>query len=70
MKTIKHSSSKRQNYEQKCIEMGKQVKVPIVDVPTRWNSTYAMLFRFLQMKEVSFIICLQFIMNINILYLV
>jgi len=53
MKTLKYSVTKRHAYKKKCKELNVKFQVPILDVPTRWNSTYAMLFRVLQMQKVS-----------------
>ena len=39
---------KLKKYQQ---QAGKEVKRPLQDVPTRWNSTYYMLERFIQLKE-------------------
>jgi hypothetical protein len=53
MQYLKRSPVKRQAYESICKNMGKKVYAPILDVETRWNSTYVMLFRSMQMREVS-----------------
>jgi len=54
MKKIKNSTTKWNHYQELCEKMGKQAYKPILDVDTRWNSTYSMLLQALQMREVSF----------------
>ena len=40
------------SYEAVCEEKGLQYLVPIIDVATRWNSTYDMLVRALDLKSI------------------
>ena len=44
----------------KCIVVGILNKMVILDVKTRWNSTYEMLIRARELKEVSFFIFIFF----------
>jgi hypothetical protein len=52
MSLLKYSLPKLHAYECLCKEMGKKAYAPVVDVATRWNSTYGMLVRAMQMREV------------------
>jgi hypothetical protein len=54
MKVLKNSNVKQEAYEVLCNQLRKKAFAPLLDVDTRWNSTYAMLFRAKQMSEVSF----------------
>ena len=53
MEILKNSVAKRQEYKKMCKSLGKDAYSPLLDVETRWNSTYAMLFRACQMSDVS-----------------
>jgi len=53
MTSLKYSTPKRRQYKELCKSKGIKLYAPILDVSTRWNSTYAMLFRALQMREVT-----------------
>jgi len=53
MKTMKNSNVKYDKYQKVCRDLNEKILAPILDVPTRWNSTYFMLFRALQMRKVS-----------------
>ena len=53
MKSLKYSTPKKGVYQNKCQDMETKVYDPILDVDTRWNSTYAMLLRALEMQEVA-----------------
>jgi hypothetical protein len=56
MHLIKVSNSWYREYDTLCKNVGRRTRAPILDVNTRWNSTYAMLYRALQMQEVSLIL--------------
>jgi hypothetical protein len=57
MNHLKYSNTKRYAYEQACRTLGEEILAPILDVVTRWNSTYVMLYRALQMRRVRFEVC-------------
>jgi hypothetical protein len=43
VKEITHNTSRMSAYEQECNRLGEDAKKPVLDVVTRWNSTYDML---------------------------
>ena len=53
MHRIKYSNVKRSKYEDLLLELRLPNLAPVLDVPTRWNSTYAMLVRAFQVKPVG-----------------
>jgi len=53
MDWLKNTGSAREKYGETCEKMQKKILAPILDVDTRWNSTYSMLFRALQIRGVS-----------------
>ena len=53
MDWLKNTGSGREKYAETCEKMQKKILAPILDVDTRWNSTYAMLFRALEIRPVS-----------------
>ena len=52
MKGIKNSTPIRSQYKKICEELGERYYEPVLDCETRWNSTYSMLCRALQMQKV------------------
>ena len=53
MKAMKQSNVKYDKYKEVCTDLNEQILVPILDVPTRWNSSYLMLYHAVQMRKVS-----------------
>ena len=53
IKKIRLSTKRRERWAQLCRNYKLTVLMPILDVPTRWSSTYNMLRRALQYKQVG-----------------
>ena len=56
MNLLKFSNTHRSSYEKACKDSDRKILAPVLDVPTRWNSMYAMLYHALQMRAVSFVL--------------
>jgi len=50
---MKQSNVKYDKYKEVCKDLNEQILAPILDVPTRWNSSYLMLYHAVQMRKVS-----------------
>jgi hypothetical protein len=50
--SVKNSNIKRELLKAACAEKNLAILAPILDVETRWNSTYAMIFRAIQLRKV------------------
>jgi len=50
---LKKTGLAHEKYMETCKQLKRKPLAPILDVETRWNSTYAMLLRALQIKGVS-----------------
>ena len=59
MFALKYSNIKRYIYKEKCQSLGEKIHAPVLDVDTRWNSTYLMLFQAVKMRKVGLKYCLE-----------
>ena len=53
---IRHSPQRQEKLSSKCEYHGINDLKPILDVPTRWNSTFDMINRALLLKEVNLLL--------------
>lgn len=57
VKKIRKSTKMREAFKNTCISLGVQHKVLMIDVSTRWNSTYKMILRAYEFKEPLRVLC-------------
>jgi hypothetical protein len=62
---IRSSPQRRENLSNACQAYKIADLKPILDIETRWNSTYEMVLRAIILKNVSLIYLNKFILNTN-----